>query len=185
MKYHFAAGEIVYTGEQLRSNFAYDRFGVIGDSIVAFCGPCDVKKEWMVDMEDLRTGSEIRSESMLHFIIEHHDIDLEKNIGRQILLAVIIKDLLNDRLGNRAIRRRHTDLYDGQAKLSVSVATLSPISALIHFGLNISSKNTPVLTKGLEDYGVNPGGFADTVMKQYVREFEDTQHARCKVKWVR
>ncbi|MGD8978945.1 MAG: DUF366 family protein [candidate division WOR-3 bacterium] len=185
MKYHFAEGELTYTGEQLRSNFAYDRFGVFGDSIVSFCGACDVKKEWMVDMEDLRAGSEIRSGSMLHFIVEHHDTDLEKNVYRQMILAIIIKDLLNEQLGKAVIRRRHTDLYDGEAKLSVSVATLSPVSALIHFGINISSRNTPVLTRGLEDYGINPRGFADSVMRQYVREIEDTQHARCKVKWVR
>ena len=185
MNYHFAEGELAYTGEQLRSNFAYDRFGVIGDSIVSFCGTCDVKKEWMVDMEDLRAGSEIRSESMLHFIVEHHETDLEKNVYRQILLAVIVKDLLNDRLGKAVIQRRHTDLYDGEAKLSVSVATLSPVSSLIHFGINISSRNTPVTTRGLDDYGINPRGFADTVMKQYIREIEDTLHARYKVKWVR
>jgi hypothetical protein len=102
-----------------------------------------------------------------------------------MILAIIIKDLLNEQLGKAVIRRRHTDLYDGEAKLSVSVATLSPVSALIHFGINISSRNTPVLTRGLEDYGINPRGFADSVMRQYVREIEDTQHARCKVKWVR
>jgi len=185
MRYHLAEGKISYTGEQLRSNFAYDQFGVIGDSIVAFCGPCDVKAESMVDMEDLKAGSVIYSESMLHFIVEHHDIDLEKNVLRQILLAVIVKDALNDHLRKAAIQRSHTDLYDGEAKLSVSVATLSPVSSLIHFGINISSKNTPVQTRGLDDYKVDPLEFAESIMKKYVRDSDDTYRARCKVKWVR
>jgi hypothetical protein len=184
MRIHFAAGAIVYTGEQLRSNFALEQFGVIGDSIIAFLGPCEVKKEFMVDMEDLKAGSVIYSENMLHFIIEHHDTDLERNILRQVMLATIIKDNLNALIVRPAIRRVHTDLYDGNAKLSVSVATLSPVSALIHFGVNISSKNTPVATRGLEDYGIEPSNLAESVMKEYVSEVEHVNHARCKVKWV-
>jgi hypothetical protein len=139
----------------------------------------------MVDIEDLRAGAKIYSESMLHFIVEHHDSDLEKNVFRQILLAVIIKDALNEQLGKTAVRRLHTDLYDGDAKLSVSVATLSPVSALIHFGINISSKNTPVPARGLDDYHIDPQPFADVIMKQYVQDIDDTDRARCKVKWVR
>jgi hypothetical protein len=185
MKYHLVEKNITYTGEQLRSNFAYDQFGVIGDSIVAFCGPCDVQREWMVDIEDLKAGNSIYSESMLHFIVEYHDTDLEKNVLRQIILADIIKDALNENLGRAAIKRSHTDLYDGEAKLSVSVATLSPASSLIHFGINISSRNTPVETRGLDEYGIDPARFAESIMKSYVRDVEDTYRARCKVKWVR
>jgi hypothetical protein len=184
MKYHLAEGEAVYTGEQLASNFAYRQFGIVGDSIVAFCGPCDVKKESMVDIEDLRSGSVIYSERMLHFIVEHHDTDLERNVLRQIMLAAIVQDVLNEMLGRATVRRAHTDLYDGDAKISVSVATVSPISALIHFGINISSKNTPVKTRGLEDYKVDHLKLATTVMSQYVSEIEHIDHARCKVKWV-
>ncbi len=185
MKYLLVDEKITYTGEQLRSNFAYKQFGVIGDSIVAFCGPCDVGKEWMVDIEDLRTGKMIYSESMLHFIVEHHDTDLEKNVLRQIILADIVKDALNDHLGRTAVNRSHTDLYDGEHKLSISVATVTPVSSLIHFGINISSINTPVPTRGLDDYNLKPADFAERIMKKYTREIEDIYRTRCKVKWVR
>ena len=181
----FVRDEIDYTGEQLRSNFAYDTFGIAGDSIVAFIGRCDIKAEFMVDLEDLRAGNAIFSERMLHFIVEHHDLDLERNIWRQALLAAIFKDTLNAIVGRPAIRRTHTDLYDGDAKISVSVATLSPVSALIHFGVNISSKNTPVKTKGLEDYGIDPQKFAESVMKTYMDDADHVHQARCKVRWVR
>jgi len=185
MKYLLVRDGIAYTGEQLQSNFAYIHFGIVGDSIVAFCGPCDVKKDRMVDIEDQKAGSTIYSESMLHFIVEHHDTDLERNVLRQIMLAAIVKDTLNDIVGTTAIRRVHTDLYDSDAKLSISVATVSPVSALIHFGINISSVNTPVKTKGLDDYEIDAFDFAKRVMEKYVDDIDDAYQARCKVKWVR
>lgn len=184
MKQHLSNVLELYTGEQLQSNFAYKHFGVIGDSIVAFCGPCDVKADRMVDIEDRKAGSTIYSEHMLHFIVEHHDIDMERNVLRQIMLANIVKDTLNGILGRLAAHRKHTDLYDGDAKLSVSVATVSPLSSLIHFGVNISSVNTPVRTKGLQDYGVDHEQFARTVMQKYVADVDRLHLTRCKVKWV-
>ena len=184
MKYHVAADELAYTGEQLRSSFAYTVFGILGDSIVAFCGPCDVKREKIVDIEDLKEGNRIYSESMLHFIIEHHDTDLEKAVLRQVMLASIVKDMLNHRLRELRVRRMHTDLYDGDAKLSVSVATVTPLSSLIHFGINITSTNTPIKTKGLADYGIDPPDFANLVAQEYVAEISKLHEARCKVRWV-
>jgi hypothetical protein len=185
MKQHLAKVVQAYTGEQLRSNFGYTHFGIIGDSIVAFCGPCDVKADAMVDLEDHKAGSVIYSEHMLHFIVEHHDTDMEKNVLRQIMLTNIVKDTLNDMLGRVVAHRKHTDLYDGDAKLSVSVATVSPLSSLIHFGVNISSANTPVKTKGLQDYGVDHEEFARLVMQQYVADVDKLHLTRCKVKWVK
>lgn len=183
MKGHVARETIAYTGEQLRSNFALTTFGVAGDSIVAFCGPCDVRPDKIVDIEDLRQGNRIYSENMLHFIVEHRHPDLEKSVLRQLMLVTIIKELLNAQLGG-AVRREHTDLYDGDAKISVSVATVSPVSSLIHCGINISSANTPVKTRGLDDYHIEPIGLARRVVEQYVRETERLWSAQCKVKWV-
>lgn len=184
MKYHVAEETIAYTGEQLHSNFALTVFGILGDSIVAFCGPCDVRKDKIVDIEDLRAGNRIYSERMLHFIVEHHDTGLEKNVLRQIMLVNIIKDSINARLGGLVVRREHTDLYDGDAKLSVSVATASPVSSLIHFGINISSANTPVKTRGLDDYRIAPADLARRVVEEYARDTDRLYTARCKVKWV-
>ena len=185
MKYHLAKESRAYTGEQLHSNFAYKEFDVVGDSIVAFCGPCDIEIKEIVDIEDLKAGNQIYSESMLHFIVEHHETDLEKGVLRQLVLACIVKDALNDILRNVAVQRINADLYDGDAKLSISVATATPISSVIHFGINISSVNTPVKTKGLEDYGVDPFEFANIVMEKYARDTEGIYNARCKVRWTK
>lgn len=184
MKYRFVKDEIIYTGEQLQSNFAYTNYGIVGDSIIAFCGMCDVKLKAMVDIEDLKAGRAIYSESMLHFIVEHHDIDLEKAVLRQLLLADIVKDTINDSIGRFAVRRVSSDLYDEDAKLSISVATVTPLSSLIHFGINITSINTPVKTKGLRDYTIDPYEFANLIMDRYTKEIDKIMTARCKVKWV-
>jgi len=184
MRYRLIKDEITYTGGQLRSNFAYTTFGIVGDSIIAFCGMCDVKLKEMVDIEDLRAEKAIYSESMLHFIIEHHDTDLEKAVLRQLLLTNIVKDSLNDITGKCVVKRVNSDLYEEDAKLSISVATVTPISSLIHFGINITSINTPLKTKGLKDYNIDPYEFANLVMDKYTKEHDKINTARCKVKWV-
>jgi hypothetical protein len=86
-------------------------------------------------------------------------------------------------LDKTAVRRVNTDLYDEDAKLSISVATLTPVSSVIHFGINISSANTPVKTKGLEDYGVDPPDLAKKVLERYSQDIEGIYKARCKVRW--
>ncbi len=184
MKHQFIEDKITYTGEQLHSNYAYSHFGIIGDSIIGFCGGCNITPQEMVDIEDVVSGSSIYSESMLHFIIEHFEADIEKAILRQLLLANIIQVQISEQKKGCLTRRRGSDLYDNDAKLSISVATVTPISSLIHFGVNISSSNTPVKTKGLKDYDIEPREFALNVMDRYVEEHDDIQRARCKVRWV-
>ncbi len=184
MRYRFIKDSIDYTGEQLMSHFALDSFGLAGDSIVGFIGKCDVKLKEMVDMEDLKAGKSIFSEQMLHFIIEHFDTDLEKAVLRQYLIISIIKDILGEMAKNASFRKEGTDIYDGDAKLTISVATVSPVSTLIHVGINITSTNTPVKTKGLADYKIDPAEFANQVLDRYSKEIEKIQIARCKTKWV-
>lgn len=184
MKYRFIKDEIAYTGEQLRSNYAYTTFGIVGDSIITFCGSCDVKLKEMVDIEDLRAGKAIYSEYMLHFIVEHYDTGIELIILRQLLLTSIIRDAINEIKGKILVKKVHTDLFEEDAKLSISVATVSPLSSLIHFGINITSTNTPVKTKGLKDYDIEPCEFANLIMDRYTKEIEKIQTTRCKVRWV-
>ena len=90
---------------------------------------------------------------------------------------------MNDLLKKAVVRRVNTDLYDDDAKVSISVATLTPVSSVIHFGINISSVNTPVKTKGLEDYGIDPLDLAKRVMERYCQDIEEMYRARCKVRW--
>jgi len=183
MRYRLIKEEINYTGEQLRSNFAYTHLSLVGDSVIAFTGACDVKLKEMVDIEDLKSGKVIYSESMLHFIVECYDTDLEKMVLRQIILADIIKDQINNLKGKIHVRRTGTDLFDEDAKLSISVATVTPISSLLHFGVNICSQNTPVKTKGLKDYGIDQFEFANFVLDRFAKEHDKIYSARCKVRW--
>lgn len=184
MKYRLIKEERSYTGEQLRSNFAYANFGIVGDSIIAFLGSCDVKLKEMVDIEDLRAGKAIYSEYMLHFIVEFYDTNIELAIMKQLLLCCIVRDTINEIKGKTIVRRTGTDLFEDDAKLSISVATVSPLSSLIHFGINVTSTNTPVKTKGLKDYEIEPNEFANLIMDRYTKEIDKLQTARCKVKWV-
>jgi hypothetical protein len=184
MKSQYIQENIVYTGEQLQSNFAYRRCGILNDSIIAFSGTCDIQKEHMVDIEDLRAGNAIYSESMLHFIIEHFKADLEHAVLRQMLFAGLAKDAIDTAVGKCIVRCEGSDLYDGDAKVSISVATRTPVSAVIHFGINITSYNTPVKTRGLKDYGIEPVGFAQELLQAYVLLDDMVQKARCKVRWV-
>ena len=183
MHTHLSHDNIAYTGAQLRSLWIYRTFGLQGDAIVAFVGPCDVKLSEMVDQADVIAGDSIYSEKMLHFIAEHFEMDLEKTILRQRLLVALARDLLAE-LSGALIVRDGDDLMDGDRKLSVSIATLTRVSSIIHFGINISSRNTPVPTKGLDDYGIDPTAFAQKLLDRYQAECDSIRLARCKVKGV-
>lgn len=178
---HFSEKRIDYTGQQLRSNWARDTFGISGDCIVAFAGECDVKPEFMVDLVDLREGSKIYSPLMLHFIVKHAGPDLEKGVLRQRLLAAIAAEYLRAATG-RLITRDGDDLYLEKRKISVSVATVSPASTLIHFGINIQTKGVPVPACGLEELGLAPDVTAHRLMELYAAELASAQNARTSAK---
>ena len=176
--------KINYTGAELSSHFAYRRFDLSGDSLVAFCGACSVGLDEMVDLADVKDNAPIYSENMLHFIAEFFGGDLEKTVLRQRLLISIIKDEIALLSGSDFVRRGD-DIYDGEGKLSVSIATASPVSCMIHTGINISSKNTPVKTAALDDYGIDAYAFAQKVLSSFSDEISDIHHARCKVRGVK
>jgi len=186
LKTFFAPGRIDYDGSQLSSNWISNQFGLVGDSLVAFRGACDVKAEHMVDLEDLQAGAKIFSQNMVHFIGEFFDPDLEKGVLRQRLLICVIKEKLEEKGVN--LLRQGDDLYLGGGnprKLSVSVATVSPVSVLIHVGLNVISEGAPVPAVGLDELGVDPEELARQVMEAYLREEESMRQAQAKVKAVK
>ena len=180
----FVPETIDYDGSQIRSLWAYRRCGVEGDSIVAFIGGCDIPAENIVDVQDLRAGSKIFSRKMLHFIVEHFDRDLEKAVLRQRLLAAIARDALLGRCPQCALRRKGDDLFIDDAKLSISVATLTSVSSKIHLGLNIDSKGAPVKAAGLGDLGVDAKEYAHEVLQAYSEEMAGIYRARTKVRGV-
>ncbi len=72
-------------------------------------------------------------------------------------------------------------------KFNISIATISPVSGLIHFGINISSKNTPVKTYSLNDLDpkINISEFSNKVMQKLSAEWTSSVAATQKVKWVK
>lgn len=186
-KYLGSASRLTYDGRQLAPHWIYRQHDLLGDAIVAFRGPCEVKLSEMVDIEDVKAVAPIYSPQMVHFIAEFFDLDLEKTVYRQRLLIVTAKEYLEEKL-NQPIRRRGDDLYlsrpeDGQpGKLSVSIATSSPISTLIHTGFNVLTEGTPVPTVGLSELGIDPDDFAQAILDRYTAEIEDIWLARCKVR---
>lgn len=180
-----------YDGTQLRSLFAYMEHGILGDSAVAWVGPCNVSPQHMVDGEDLRDQSEIRGSKMLHLILEKFEARLPEMVVLQRLLSAMTKDLLEQQrraIPGQCLKREGDDLYlatkDGKGKLSISIATVSPVSGLIHFAINVSNQGTPVKTASLEDLGIDARCFADELLLRIASEINSIKDAACKVKWV-
>ncbi len=184
MKQLLIEKEIKYIGSQLAPHWIYKNFNLQGDAIVAFIGECEVKLSEMVDIEDVINNEPIYSKSMLSFISEQFGINLVEGVLRQRLLITVIKELLED-YGIKPIRRGDDLIIDGK-KLSVSIATKSINSVLIHTGLNILSENAPVEASGLtSELGINDiKAFALEVMKRYSEELDDIVLASTKVRGV-
>lgn len=184
MKTLYIDKEIKYIGSQLAPHWIYKNFKIQGDAIVAFCGECEVKLSEMVDIEDVINKEPIYSKYMLSFISEQFNTELVEGVFRQRLLITIIKETLEKR-GFKA-ERNGDDLFVNNKKLSVSIATKSLTSVLIHTGLNILSQGAPIDVSGLEsDMGIKDiKEFAKEVMERYSLELEDIILASTKVRGV-
>lgn len=184
MKTKFIEEEIKYIGSQLAPHWIYKNFKIQGDSIVAFCGECEVKLAEMVDIEDVINNEPIYSKYMLSFITEQFGVSLMEGVLRQRLLICIIKELLEER-GFFVVRKGDDLMIDGK-KLSVSIATKSITSVLIHTGLNILSEGAPVKASGLtSELGITDiKDFAIEIMRRYTEELEDIALASAKVRGV-
>ena len=184
MKTKFIEDEIKYIGSQLTPHWIYKNFKIQGDAIVAFVGECEVKLTEMVDIEDVINNEPIYSKYMLSFISEQFGIGLTEGVLRQRLLMTIIKELLEER--GVFVVRNGDDLMINGRKLSVSIATKSITSILIHTGLNILSDGAPVAASGLKsELGIDDiKEFALQVMKRYSEELDDIVLAGTKVRGV-
>ncbi len=187
----FIKDEIKYIGSQLSPHWIYKNFHILGDAIVSFTGEMDVKITEMVDIEDVISNSPIYSKKMVSFIIEQFGISLSECVLRQRFLICIIIEELRKILGDKfKIRRSGDDIFvniDGKdRKLSVSIATKSTTSGLIHTGLNIDPEGAPVDACGLSTHlGItNIEEFAKNVMKRYIEEDKEIFEATCKVRGV-
>lgn len=184
MKTKLIENEIKYIGSQLAPHWIYKNFKMQGDAIVAFLGECKVDLTEMVDIEDVINKEPIYSKYMLSFITEQFGVNLSEGVFRQRLLICIIKELLEER-GIFVVRNGDDLMIDGR-KLSVSIATKSTTSILIHTGLNILSEGAPVKASGLtSELGITDvKEFAIEVMKRYSEEIEDILLATTKVRGV-
>jgi hypothetical protein len=174
--------ETAYTGAQLRSRWIAEVAGLAGDAAIAFLGPCDVAPEHMVDTVDLQAGARISSPRMVHIIIEHPGLDLIHITVRQRLLIAIAAEIINTHLGEPLIRRQGDDLYLRDRKLSISVATVSPTSGLIHAGFNLRGEGAPVPAIGLEELGLDARSFAERLLAAYSDELSGIAAAASKVR---
>jgi hypothetical protein len=169
-----------YDGTPLAPHWIYRSTGILGDALVAWSAPAQVALTEMVDLEDVRAEAPIASPEMLHFLGEWFFDSLDLAIGYQLLLVVTAKEALESR-GIGPLRRRGNDLYFDGRKVSVSIATRSPVSVLVHFGINVRTEGTPVPTAGLREWDVDPADFAADVLARYRDELERWHKARAKV----
>lgn len=183
MIYKFLENPIKYDGSQLRGLYAYLNHGILGDSLVSFTGACDISFEKMVDGEDLLAEAKICGDNMLHFIGEAFGVSLDTMVHRQRLFAGIVFEYLIQK-GIPNLRRDGDDIFQGSKKLSISVATATPVSSLLHFAVNITNSGTPVDTLSLEDLQIDPRSFSDGIAENYLRELKTIKEAGCKVRWV-
>ena len=175
---------IKYEGWQLAPHWIYKNFKIMGDAIVAFKGECEVKLSEMVDIEDVVNNEPIYSKNMLSFITEQFNVDLVEGVFRQRLLICIIKETLEKR--GFVVSRNGDDLFVCGKKLTVSIATKSLTSILIHTGVNIDSEGAPIAACGLtNDLGITDiDEFAKEIMQKYLEEIDDIILASTKVRGV-
>ncbi|MNL39750.1 hypothetical protein D3C87_1620460 [compost metagenome] len=140
----------------------------------------------MVDGEDLLARAVIEGNEMLHFIIEIFDRDLFSGVALQRLFASITRDYLAEKalivLGDKRLRRDGDDIYLDDRKLSISIATKSPVSTMVHFAMNITNEGTPVKTLSLGDLKLDAKVVAEDVMTLFRKEFLEIVNATQKVR---
>jgi len=189
MKTKWLDNTFKYDGSQLKSLYAYINEGILGDSAIAWRGPCDIPWEHMVDGEDLKAKSTICGADMIHFLLEKFDCTLLAAVALQRLLSAIAKDILMETAKNQEfaqrLHRQGDDLFVDNKKLSISVATVSPISSMIHFAVNVSNEGTPVNTLCLQDLEIAPKKFATELLNRLQTEVNTIIQATQKVHWVK
>ncbi|RYZ65978.1 MAG: DUF366 family protein [Proteobacteria bacterium] len=182
----FIDKKITYDGHQLKSLHAYLTYGVLGNSVISWVGPCNITFEHMVDGEDLIAGAKIEGAEMLHFIIEIFDRDLFSGVALQRLFTSIIRDYLQNAaqatLGKDVLERDGDDIFWDTRKLNISIAAKSPVSTMIHCAVNCTNRGTPVATCSLEDLKLQASKVATDVMVLLQREFESISKATQKVR---
>ncbi|MFH1314010.1 MAG: DUF366 family protein [Candidatus Eisenbacteria bacterium] len=182
MKTKFVEERVDYSGRELRSHWLKECFGLEGDAVAGFAGSCRVVGEDLVDLEDFELGLTVEGDRMLHFIVEIFGVGLPGIVFAQRLLCATARELINSGCGKALVDRRGDDLFVGDRKLSVSVATVSGVSGLIHLGLNITREGVPVKAASLDDMGVDYASLAEKVLSKFADEIDSCIDASKKVR---
>ena len=172
-----------YDGTQLCSGFVVRHAPGAEHAVLLFEGAADVPVENLVDTEDAENDRPIGSERMAHVIVFHRDMPLAQAVLAQRLLGRLAADWIRERSG-RGVTVRGDDLYVGEGKLSVSIATRCPTGSLIHFAVNVETEGTPVRTAGLRELRLAAGEFLRALGRMYSEEMASARHAENKVREV-
>ena len=182
MKAFFSPESLTYFGPELRPHFILSKWGVEDSALVAFRGPCEVKTDHLVDWEDRLANDFIRAKEMIHFLGEFFGATLKEGIWIQrLLVSEFSNELL--KLGVSVVRDGD-DLFVKGKKLSVSIVTASPVSILLHLGINVDSEGAPVDATGLKDH-LNPAQITvlvSTLLSRFETEFKSVHRASVKVR---
>lgn len=175
-----------YLGPELTAHFLRSTFGLHGDAVAAWVGPVRVGIDALVDLEDREAGAFIAGDRMLHVVAELYDWSLLSMVGLQRLMASRVADLTRQAARGEvgAIRRQGDDVYVGDGKLTVSIATASVTSSLLHFGVNVGPGGAPVPIACLDELGIELAPFARSLVDEVAAEIEDMRAARAKVRAV-
>ena len=192
VQFRILENAITYTGSELRPHWGLEQTKVYGSLLTCFTGPCRVPTEHLVDMEDRLASDHIGAANMLHIIGEFYGTTLEAGVLYQRLLIEWAERLLREEglTTGTKIWRSGDDLFvqvgdRPKQKMSVSIATVSPVSVLVHLGLNIDSTGAPVSAIGFKDFGWDASqvlAFAKKLLSHYIEELEDIRVAQCKVR---
>lgn len=204
---------MTYHGPELRPHFLLEKWGMKGSAVAGFFGPCEVKTEDLVDHEDRLAKDFIRSKMMMHFLGEFFGISLAEGVLYQrLFMAIAAQEIAQ--ISGQKIYRSGDDLFwvdakslskaekiphgeltedwaarDGK-KLSVSIVTASPVSRLLHVGINIDATGAPVKAAGLLDLGIVPSNqdllsaraLGERILRAFSAEVEGVEWACAKVK---
>jgi uncharacterized protein len=175
----FLDSEWTYRGPELRPHFILSQFKIEGSALIAFRGACDVKTDHLVDWEDKLQNDFIRAESMIHFLGEFFGATLAEGVWIQRLLVAEWAARL--RALGFAVDREGDDLFWNAAhqkrlKLSVSIVTASPVSVLLHLGVNVNASGAPVPAAGLQDLGMKPAAI-EAMVRDLLQWFETEVHS--------
>lgn len=150
-----------YNGTQLTSMFPY-KLSKGTSNIVAFRGPMDVRIGEMIDSEDVVKNDPIWSDDAINFILELPFTNIVGAVAIQRTIIHLFAAYFNDLKQNKDVPLYvdGDDILSGYdtsyKKYSVSIATQTAHSSLIHIGLNLhAGKKAPKFAGNLADFFLN------------------------------